>query len=204
MTQAHEVVHLREAEFRQKVIAVEHSVRAHYSWDTGIAIGRYLEGLKQAKIVGRVCFECRRRLVPPRMFCEQCFRSTDEWVEVGDHGVVSTFSICFVTWDMKPLKVPEIPAVIELDGASKGIGILHKVGNVDPDDVHVGMKVRAVWKPAAEREGSILDIKYFQPSEPVARRGRFQASKKARSPGRPKPASTRKAKGRHRGTGGGV
>jgi len=29
--------------------------------------------------------------------------------------------------------------------------------------VQMGMRVRAVWKPARQREGSILDIRYFRP-----------------------------------------
>lgn len=97
------------------------------------------------------------------MFCEQCFRPTDEWVELADTGTVSTFSICFVTWDMRRLEIPEIPAVVEIDGASPGMGILHKLGDVAPQDVTVGMKVRAVWRSAEEREGSILDIRHFAP-----------------------------------------
>jgi uncharacterized OB-fold protein len=52
--------------------------------------------------------------------------------------------------------------VIRLDGASEG-GFLHKLGEVDPDDVRIGMAVEAVWKPLAERTGSILDIAYFRP-----------------------------------------
>lgn len=161
-----EAVYLSEKEFRSEVIAVEHSVRAQYNWDAGAAIGRYLAGLKEGKIMARTCNECRRILVPPRMFCEQCFRPTDSWTQVKDTGVVNTFSICWVSWDMKPLEIPEIPAVIEIDGATKGIGIMHKIGNVSPDDVHVGMKVRAVWKKPDEREGSILDIRFWEPTEP--------------------------------------
>jgi hypothetical protein len=38
------------------------------------------------------------------------------------------------------------------------------LGDVDPQQVHIGMKVQAVWKPPAEREGSILDIKHFRPA----------------------------------------
>jgi hypothetical protein len=76
---------------------------------------------------------------------------------------VATFSICHVSWNMQPLATPEIPAVIEIDGASPGMGILHKLGDVDPADVVAGMRVRAVWRPAAEREGSILDIRHFAP-----------------------------------------
>jgi uncharacterized OB-fold protein len=31
------------------------------------------------------------------------------------------------------------------------------------DDLDIGMSVEAVFKPKGEREGSILDIKYFRP-----------------------------------------
>lgn len=197
-----EVVSLKEKEFREKVIAVEHTVRAEYEWDTGIAMGRYLEGLEEGKILARSCYRCRRILVPPRMFCEQCFRPTDEWVEVNDTGTVNTFSICYVTWDMRPLEVPEIPAVIEIDGASNGIGIMHKIGGVRPDDVYVGMKVRAVWKKPAEREGSILDIVYWEPVETPKVKPIRRA--KAKAPARPKPKSGAKVKTRRSGIVGGV
>ena len=39
-----------------------------------------------------------------------------------------------------------------------------------PDDVRAGMQVEAVWKPARERVGSILDIDYFRPLDPELRR----------------------------------
>ena len=53
--------------------------------------------------------------------------------------------------------------MIRLDGASEG-GFLHKLGEVAPDDVRIGMEVEAVWKPVEERTGSILDIAYFRPA----------------------------------------
>jgi uncharacterized OB-fold protein len=150
---------LSDAEFREGVVTVAHSVRAEYRWDAGEAIGRYLDGLRAGRILGRECRVCERVLVPPRMFCEQCFRPTDRWVEVPATGTVATFSVCHVTWDMRPLTVPELPAVIELANG----GILHFLGDVEPGHVRIGMGVEAVWKPAAEREGSILDILYWRP-----------------------------------------
>ena len=77
-------------------------------------------------------------------------------------GLVETFSICHVSWDMQPVDPPELPAVIRLDGASSG-GFLHKLGEVEPDEVAIGMAVEAVWRPLEERTGSILDIAYFRP-----------------------------------------
>jgi uncharacterized OB-fold protein len=93
-----------------------------------------------------------------------------EYVEVEDTGTVNTFSLCYVTWDVQRIKEPEIPAVIALDGASALSesstimgGIMHKLGEVAPNDVKIGMRVEAVWRPEGEREGAITDILYFKP-----------------------------------------
>jgi uncharacterized OB-fold protein len=64
---------------------------------------------------------------------------------------------------MKRLEDPQIPAVIDIDGASTGMGILHMLSEMEPDDVKMDMQVEAVWKPAAERQGAITDILYFKP-----------------------------------------
>ena len=162
---------LTDAQFRGAVGAVDFEVDARYAWDTGVAVSEFLRGLKRGVVLARECRRCRRVLVPPRMFCEQCFRPTDGWVEVEDTGRVNTFSICYIRWDMEPLDEPELPAVIEIDGASPGIGIMHKLGEVDPDDLAVGLEVEAVWVPEADRSGSILDIRYFRPREAARRSG---------------------------------
>jgi uncharacterized protein len=152
---------LSDAEFRAATGAVEDEIGARYAWDAGVAIGRFLDGLRNGQIMGRECRVCHRVLVPPRMFCERDFRGTDAWVQVEHTGVVQTFSICNVRWDMHPLDEPELPAVIAIDGSDGGF--LHTLGEVEPDDVTIGMKVEAVWKPVGERTGSILDIAYVRP-----------------------------------------
>ncbi|MFQ6015423.1 MAG: Zn-ribbon domain-containing OB-fold protein [Anaerolineae bacterium] len=155
---------LSSADFKEgRVLTTRWVPKARYAWDAGVAIGRYLAGLKEGKIIGQRCRQCRRVVVPPRGFCEWCFRAVDEWVELQDTGTVNTYSLCYVTWDMRRVKEPEIPAVIEIDGASKGMGIMHRLGEVKPDEVKIGMKVKAVWKPADERTGAITDIEYFKP-----------------------------------------
>jgi uncharacterized protein len=157
--------YLRDPEFREAVGAVDFAVDARYAWDTGVAISRFLDGLKEGKIWGRECRTCNRVLVPPRMFCEECFRPNDRWVQVPDTGRVNTFSICYIRWDMVKLEDPEIPFVLELDVETPMMGFMHKLNEVRPDDVAIGMEVEAVWKPADQRTGSILDIEYFRPRE---------------------------------------
>ncbi|MEP6477126.1 MAG: Zn-ribbon domain-containing OB-fold protein [Actinomycetota bacterium] len=153
---------LSDTQFREAPGAVDDVLDATYRWDAGEAMGAFLEGMSEGRIMATVCERCARTLVPPRMFCERCFRPTDRWTQVPDTGSVQTFSICHVRWDMVPLDPPEIPAVIRLDDTSEG-GFLHKLGEVAPGDVRIGMEVEAVWKDASERQGSILDIAYFRP-----------------------------------------
>ena len=147
-----------------KVVTSTGDPHAEYAWDAGSAIGTYLEGLRQGKLLGSRCRRCSRKMIPPRDFCELCYRPVHETVTLKDTGIVNTFSLCYVTWDMQKLKTPQIPAVIEIDGAGKGMGIMHLLGEVDPTKVKIGMKVRAVWKPESERTGSILDIRHFKPA----------------------------------------
>ncbi len=160
----YDTVYLSEQDFETgRVLYETWTPQARYAWDAGIAIGRYLAELKNGRLVGVHCPNCGRVLVPPRMFCQDCFVPIDGFVPLQDTGTVVTFSICYVRWDMVRLEHPLIPAVIAIDGASPGMGILHLLGEVKPEDVRIGMRVQAVWKPAQERVGAITDIRYFKP-----------------------------------------
>ncbi len=157
---------LSEKDFTDGNILFHHDeLDGNFAWDTGIAIAQYLQGLKEGLLRGAFCSTCRRTVVPPRTVCEWCFRPMDHFVELKDTGTVNTFSLCYVTWDVKRISEPEIPAVIEIDGASPLHGIMHMLGEIDPENVHIGMKVKAVWKPAEDRVGAVTDILYFKPHE---------------------------------------
>lgn len=156
---------LKESDM-DKVLLVAHSPNLKYAWDNGPALKRYLDELKNGKIIAKKCNKCNRIMIPPRMFCELCWVPTDDWVYVKDTGIINTFSISYVHWDATRIgknEKPYIPAVIEIDGASKGMGILHMIGGIDEKKVKIGMKVKAVWKKPSEREGKITDIIHFAP-----------------------------------------
>ncbi len=157
---------LSEKDFEEgKILYNTDEMHAEFAWDTGVGIGSYLSALKDGVILGSYCSTCRKTVVPPRTVCEWCFRPMNHYVPLQDTGKIMTFSLCYVTWDVQRIKEPLIPAVIEIDGASSSHGILHLVNEVDPQQVHIGMRVQAVWKPEKEREGAITDILYFKPSE---------------------------------------
>jgi uncharacterized protein len=157
-------ISLSEDDFSEgKILFNFDKLNGYFAWDTGVGIGSYLAALKKGVILGSHCKTCRKVVVPPRTICEWCFRPMDEYVPLQDTGIVNTFSLCYVTWDVQRIKDPEIPAVIDLDGASPLHGIMHKLGEVDPKEVYIGMRVKAVWKPFSKRQGSINDILYFKP-----------------------------------------
>lgn len=158
---------LKERDFRSgKHPTVEWKPDLSYAWDNGVGIGYYLSQLKEGKITAAHCEKCGRVMLPPRAFCELCFRPTDRFVKVKDTGVINTCSVSHVDWAAGRLKEGErfhTPAIIEIDGASPGHGILHLIGEIEPYEIKIGMKVKAVWKPKEERTGSITDIMYFKP-----------------------------------------
>jgi uncharacterized OB-fold protein len=158
-----------------KYILTRHEADLKYSWSSGKAISRFLVGLREGELWGRTCRECDRTMIPPRMYCEVCFRPTDEWVKLRDTGKVATYSVSYVNADAsrreKDGDGPIIVAVIEIDGASPMMGMLHLLGEAPSDELAVGMKVEAVWKPKSERRGAITDIRYFRPLKGSKKKG---------------------------------
>ena len=137
--------------------------KVRYAWSTGMAMNRFLKELKNGRIIATTCDKCRRVMVPPRVYCEKCFKPTDGWTYVKDTGTINTFSVSFLARDATRLKEPIIVAIIDLDGASKNMGIIHKLARTrNWKNIRIGMKVQAVWKPAKERTGTVTDIEYFK------------------------------------------
>jgi uncharacterized OB-fold protein len=134
-----------------------------YSWSLGPAYSRFLKELKKGKIIGRTCKKCDRVLVPPRMFCEYCYKPTDDWIYLKDTGKIETYSISYLDPNARRIKDPILIGVISIDGASPLHGFMHYFSEMTKDEIHIGMKVKAVWKSEKERIGSITDIKYFRP-----------------------------------------
>jgi hypothetical protein len=111
--------------------------------------------------MGTRCTACDLVYVPATMFCERCFAELEEWVEVPSQGEVFTFTVLYRDLDEKPLVPPAILAYVKLEGANGGL--VHYLGEIEPEQVHIGLAVEAAFKDVAEREGSILDVRYFRP-----------------------------------------
>ena len=121
---------------------------------------RFLREIRDnRRIMGVRCPECCRVYVPPRATCFKCFSELKEWVPVGDAGTLMSYTTVHYREAMHPLEPPFAYGIIKLDGADTGL--VHLLGEVDPNEVAIGMRFQAVYKE--NREGSVLDIAYFRP-----------------------------------------
>ncbi len=127
----------------------------------GLAGEKFFRTLKdEGKILGTYCPHCDHTYVPAAVFCERCLGKLDDWIDMGTTGDVVTYTVLNVALDGSPLEKPEIIAFIRFgDG-----GLIHHLGEIEPEQVEIGLIVQAVLKTASKRTGSILDIKYFKPA----------------------------------------
>jgi uncharacterized OB-fold protein len=126
----------------------------------GIAGEKFFRAIKdEGKIFGTYCPKCERTYVPAVLFCERCLSELVEWTDAGNSGIVHTYTLLYENYDGTSRSDPEIVALITIgDG-----GLVHRLDEISPEDVEIGLMVEAVFKNQSEREGSISDIRYFRP-----------------------------------------
>jgi uncharacterized OB-fold protein len=135
----------------------EMPVTSRYTF--GVAGERFFRTIKdEGKILGTRCVNCDRVYVPAAAFCERCLDENVEWLDVGTVGELVTFTELYVGYDGSPLEQPELVALVKFgDG-----GLINRLEAPNHMEIEIGMKAQAVFKPADEREGSILDISHFE------------------------------------------
>lgn len=138
-----------------------HVLEFPYTRSTGPIVGRFLAGLKEARLFG-IHGADDRVLVPPQEYDPVTSQTLgpDRLVEVGQGGVVTTWSWNPVPRDGQPLATPFAWALVRLDGADTAM--LHAVSVTAPGDMATGMRVQARW--ADERRGHMSDLACFDPA----------------------------------------
>jgi uncharacterized protein len=133
-----------------------------YNYRVGSYLQRYIDALKEKRIVGAKCPQCGKVAVPPRKYCGVCNKVRDEFVEVSQEGTLENFTVGHVTIDKGQVNKAESPYVlgmIKLDGADNLL--LAKVEGAPPGEVKSGMRLKAVWKD--QTEGNYSDLDHFEP-----------------------------------------
>jgi uncharacterized OB-fold protein len=166
--------HVRDIEcFVPEVTMLTAPSRVDYRVPAGRALSRFLAGIAEGRFLGHRCGVCGKVYVPLRGLCPVDGVPTTEEVEVSPVGTITTFAVNNIP-DSRAPQVPFVVAQILLDGADTEI--LALVGGVPAEQVRLGMRVRAVWRPRQERAPSMASIKWFAPAEPATETGETGAS----------------------------
>ena len=142
-------------------------VRLRYEHTTSAGESSYLRGLAEGRLLGQRCPACGKVYIPPRGACPADGVPTTDEVELPDTGIVTTFCVVNVPYQGQRVAPPYVAASVLLDGAD--IAFQHLILGCAPDEVRMGMRVAAVWKPRPEWGTSPENIDHFQPTgEPDA------------------------------------
>ncbi|MBI4054922.1 MAG: Zn-ribbon domain-containing OB-fold protein [Elusimicrobia bacterium] len=130
-------------------------------YTAGIAGNEFFRVLKErGELLGAFCQQCEYGYVPARSFCERCFADlSGTFKTVSSEGVLLAWTQCHRDRTGKTLKKPVWLGAVRLQGSSSAL--IH-ILKVPPQELHAGRFVRAIFKPAAQRVGSILDLSHFE------------------------------------------
>ncbi|GGO68797.1 DNA-binding protein [Nocardioides deserti] len=127
----------------------------------------FYRAIAEGRIIGQRCPTCGKVYVPPRSACPADGTPTTDEVELSHTGTVTTFCIVNVPFLGQRITPPYVSAYVLLDGAD--IAFLHLILDIPAEEVRMGMRVKAVWKPREEWGTTIENISHFSPTgEPDA------------------------------------
>jgi uncharacterized OB-fold protein len=157
----------RPREVPDPVTGVITPVSLDYLYAASPEESAFYRGLAEGRILGQRCPTCHKVYVPPRSACPADGTPTTDEVELPDKGTVTTFCIVNVPFLGQRIKPPYVSAYVLLDGAD--IAFLHLILDIPAEEVRMGMRVEAVWKPREEWSTTIENISHFRPvDEPDA------------------------------------
>jgi hypothetical protein len=140
----------------------EGEIPVRYVYTYGLAGEKFFRAVKdKGTFLATRCEDCDITFVPPKVYCDHCFEELDDYIDVGTVGYVETFTITFKNMDGSDKKHPRILAMVRIEGTDGGL--IHYLEGIDWEEIAIGMPVKAVFKPKAQRKGSIEDIIGFGP-----------------------------------------
>lgn len=153
-------------EEKKPVEGFESPINLRYSFAAGYATSKFLRSIKEGQLVGQRSPKTGKVIVPPRGSCPETGEPTVEEVSLPDTGTIITFTVVHIPIPNSKVKPPFIVANIVLDNADQTF--IHVISGCKNEDVHIGTRVKAVWKDKAEWDFSMDNIEYFQPlDEPL-------------------------------------
>jgi len=101
-------------------------------------------------LIGFKCNECEASVFGPAIFCQQCTSTDLVAVDLGDKGVLFSFTIVRIPPAGWPGDIPYVLGQVELPS---GPQVLAEVIDCEHDDLKIGMSVEMVLKAVPADNG---------------------------------------------------
>jgi uncharacterized protein len=141
-----------------ETLSAPHVLEYPYTRSVGPVIGTFLAGLRDGVLLG-IRTSSGRVICPPLEYDPDTAAPTQDFVEVGPTGVVTSWSWVKSPRPLHPLDAPFAWALIRLEGADTAM--LHAVDAGSEGAMRTGLTVRVRFRE--QREGHIKDIACFEP-----------------------------------------
>ena len=147
----------------EAVQSVRTPIRLEYDFRPSASAQSYLRAYAERRIIGHRSPVDGAVFIPPRGVDPRYGVAISEEVDLPDTGHVGNFCVTHLPIPgRKGLEVPYVSAWIHLDGAA--VGFLGLVSGCPHDEVRIGMRIRAVWKPDDELEATPENIRHWEPT----------------------------------------
>jgi uncharacterized protein len=100
-------------------------------------------GAKQHRLLIQRCRRCANVQFYPRPHCVTCLSDDLDWIEASGRGTLYSYTI--VRRAASPAFEPDLPYVVAVIELAEGPHMTGNVVGVPPEEVRVGMPVRAVF-----------------------------------------------------------
>ena len=146
----------------EQLTVLRSPLRLEYKHTAGERSSRFLRGFLEGKILGSRCPACDRVYVPMRGNCPICVSLMAGEVELAHTGAITKFCIVNLPFAARNIEIPYVSASVLLDGAD--VPIFHLIQEVPYDEIHIGMRVEAVWEESQDRVPGMESIMHFRPT----------------------------------------
>lgn len=119
--------------------------------------GPYWEGAREGRLLVQHCAACDRIWHPPLPCCPHCRSGDIGWREMSGDGTVYSYTV--VTHPTHFEFADRIPYVVAIVELAEGPRLVTGITGCAPDQVRVGMAVRARFTPVT---GDVT-LPYFEP-----------------------------------------
>jgi uncharacterized OB-fold protein len=122
-------------------------------------IVKFIEALKEGKLMGTKCKKCGAKYLPPRAHCK-CGSHEVEWYEAPTRGKLFSYTLVTFPPDSMTSYAPYIVAVAELEDGSR---LLAQITGVSPKTLQVGLPLQVVSHQISE-DRIVYKFKLEQPA----------------------------------------